>query len=324
MSRLLWGAVALLGVTVAVALAAAGSGGSVPEKALAHIITPTGTPGPPLFHAEIDADAWNGTSPCNPVDTSAEVAIGATNDIAVCLTDAMAPVQPPDPNANGVATFQFDVLYDPDLNSCVDKNCNQASPCTEDDMPDLNEGATLGQGVPTNPDIGGGWDCLYSYWGFIEPSCAGGRARIRCSTIAGPFPATGPGVAFPIFAVTFTANAVGVDNMTLANGFTYDALGFALGSCNPTFHGEAALLCIGATVNVHDWTPTPTPTPTPTATPTPGGAVGGIAEPPDIESRAAASGPGVSVAGAAAAVTAGAGLLVIAGAWYARRRRRAG
>jgi hypothetical protein len=71
-------------------------------------------------------------------------------------------------------------------------------------------------------------------------------------------------------------------------------------------------------------TPTPTRTFTPTPTRTPGSAVGGIAEPPDIESGAAASEPGASVAGAAAAVTAGAGLLVMTGTWYARRRRQAG
>ncbi|MCJ7490595.1 MAG: hypothetical protein MUP15_00285 [Dehalococcoidia bacterium] len=309
MSRLLWGAVGLLTVTIAVVLVPAGPGGPVPDQALAHIITPTGTPGPPMFHVEIDADAWNGTSPCNPVDTSAEVGIGVPNDIAVCLTSAIVPIQPtpplPDPNANGVREFGFDVLYDPALNSCVDKNCNKTQPCTEDDMPDLNECTTLGQGVPTNPDIGVDWRC--DGFGPTEPSCAGGVATIFCLTQTGPFPPTGPGVAFPLFAVTFTANAVGVDNLTLANVSTYDNPLAPLGSCNPVLFTEPELPCYGATLFVQ-------------------APIGGIAEAPLTEADVLADERASSVPNALAfaAVAAGGALLLAAGAWYARTRRRTG
>ena len=147
----------------------------------------------------------------------------------------------------------------------------------------------------------------------------------------------GSGISSPVAIVRFRALATGADALVLewagawwyvdewnasASVDCYDAGGYDTDLC---FDGESENV-LPTPTNTPTLTPTPTatPTPTPTATPTPGGAVGGIAEPPDIESGAAASGPGASVAGAVAAVTAGAGLLVLAGAWYARRRRRAG
>jgi hypothetical protein len=227
----------------------------------------------PAFHAEIDADPWDGSGPCGDVDDAATVSVGAKHDIAVCLTSAMAPA-----GGNGVAKFSFDVLYDPALNSCVDKDCGKAQPCTEDDMPDLNEGTTLGQGVPTNPDIGGGWSC--NGFGFGEPACAGGVATIACGSLNGPFPPTGPGVSFALAAVTFTATHSGIDHMTLANVSIYDQPGISLGSCNPwnEVGGDPELTCFGATVTKTGGqppaptnTPTATGTATATATPCPGG-----------------------------------------------------
>jgi hypothetical protein len=298
MSRWFLGLLTISAAVVAVALALARPGGSGNHESLAHMITAlptvTGTPGAPAFHAEIDTDAWNGTSPCNPVDTSANVQIGVAHDIAVCLTSAMAPTPSP---ANGVAKFKLDVIYDPDLNSCVNKNCNKMQPCTEDDMPDANEGSTLGQGVPTVPDLGGGWDC--SIFHLTEPSCAGGKATIACSSLSGPFPPTGPGVSFPLFAVTFTAIGGGIDNMTLANVQIYDKLSNALGSCNPVLEGEPELPCFGATeVNIR--------------------AVGGITGLPDIAESAGGSSP-LPNSALAALVAAGA-LVLVVGGWYARRR----
>jgi len=233
------------------------SGGGSSERAYAHIITAT-PEGPNVFHAEIDVVTTNDGGPCKSIDASADVAVGAKHDIAVCLTSP----------GTAMASFQFEVLYNPDLNSCVDKDCAKTQPCTEDDMPDLNEGASLGQGSKTSPYIGGGWDC--SGFGKTEPSCAGGLATISCGSLAGPFPPTGPSVSFPIFAVTFTAIAGGTDNLSLANVATYDS-GFApLGSCNPTLFGEPTLTCFGATVGKTGTPPayTATPTATRTATPT--------------------------------------------------------
>ena len=123
MSRWFLGLLAISAVVVAVMLALARPGGSGSHESFAHMITAT-PEGPNAFHAEIDADAWNGTSPCNPVNTSANVQIGVARDIAVCLTSAMAPSvnpSPPPAQLNGVAKIQFDVIYDPDLNSCVDE-----------------------------------------------------------------------------------------------------------------------------------------------------------------------------------------------------------
>jgi hypothetical protein len=379
---------ALPAVVVAVVLALAQPGGSGNHESFAHQIT--ATPGVPAFHAEIDADAWNGTSPCNPVDDTATVSVGATNDIAVCLTSGMVPVQPtktpgPDPNANGMRVFRFDLTYHPALNECPEVNCDFSNPVDKclDDNPDANEGATLGQGAPTVPDLGGGWFC--DAFGLMQPTCGGSpetacgdsvdddgdgfvddgcpaselpetgsqcadavdaeedgyadavndgcpvaavtvatasesgaqcdnntdddhdvfgyydnfvndgcpavnlpetgaqcadavdanedgapdkvndgcpavaKAWIVCGSLNGPFPPTGPSVSFPIFTVSLKALAVGVDNMTLQNGMTYDVPGYALGSCNPVQFGEPELPCFGADI-FKGVTPAPTPT----------------------------------------------------------------
>ena len=165
MSRWFLGLLAISAVVVAVMLALARPGGSGNHESFAHQITTT--PGAPAFHAEIDADAWNG-APCNPVDTSAEVDIGDTNDVAVCLTSAMAPTPSP---SNGVSKFQFDLTYHPALNECPEVNCDFPNTKCLDDNPDANEGTTLGQGVPTVPDLGGGWDC--SVLNSTQPVCGG-------------------------------------------------------------------------------------------------------------------------------------------------------
>jgi len=309
MSRLLWGAVALLGVILAVVLATAGPRGPVPDQALAHIITPTGTPGAPMVHLEIDADTTNGSGPCNPVDATAEV--GGMYKVAVCLTSSSQ--RPGD--------FHFDLVYDDTLNTCVDKACDleHGDKCL-DDNPDANTGNI----TFSTPDLGTGWDCSW----LDEPVCAkggqAGRAHVACVCFHS-FCATlpiGAETSAPIAVVTFNAEAVGTDNLKLENVQLMEEDYNCIMSCyDPPYGcGGGAGSCYGATLDVQEWTPTPSPTPTPTATPTPSGAVGGIAEPPDIESGAAASGPGVSVAGAAA-VAMGAALLVAAGAWGLRRRR---
>jgi hypothetical protein len=309
----------LLVLTVAVALAPAGPGGPVPEQALAHIITPTGTPGPPMFHVEIDADARNGDGPCDPVDVSAEV--GGRHEVAVCITNA------PD----SVSAFRFRLVYDSAVDDCVEEECPPESPdwCV-DANPDLNDGLTLGSGSPTDPDLGDGWRCPWegSHIGSAYPVCDDSNtaevdAALMCLT---PFPlCTSPLNAdpWPLAAVAFDAASPGVDSLGLKDVELFACDVSWLGSCNFDSPRPQEVPCFGATLNVQEWTPTPSPTPTPTATSTPGGAVGGMAEPPDIESEAAASGPGASVAGAAA-VAMGAALLAAAGGWYARRRRRAG
>jgi len=214
-------------------------------------------------YAAIDADTTNDGGPCNSVDASAEVTIGDTNDVAICLVNVPAPVvntSPPPAQLNGMAKWKVDLMYNPAKNSCVDKICNNIMPCTEDDMPDLNWGLTLGQGLPTFPGVTTGpeWSCNGA--GFAEPSCTGGKATISCGSLNGPFPPTGPNIAFPIAVVSFTADAVGVDNLSLAKAAFWDKAGAPYGSCNPTLQGDPVLPCIGAEIDKHiEWTPTPLP-----------------------------------------------------------------
>jgi hypothetical protein len=298
-------------LSVAVILATAGPGGPAPEQALAHIITPTGTPGDPLVHLEIDADATNGTDPCNPMDTTA--ATDGTHKVAVCLTSSSAAPW----------AFHFDLVYDDTLNRCPEVECSSGN-CF-DDNPDANLGVT----TFTTPDLGTGWDC--SSDAANPPVCDNdeetgpghGRAFILCDSRGEPTLPVGADVSSPLAVVTFDVLAGGTDTLSLENVQVYDWYGVKILGCSgsgPCYGASNDKTYVSPTPT---YTPTPSPTPTPTATPTPGGAVGGIAEAPDVESGAAASGPGVSVAGAVT-VAMGAALLVATGAWYARRRRRAG
>ena len=59
---------------------------------------------------ELDMVQDDGGTWCDPVDSSATHAQGATYHVAVCLTDAsLSP-----------GGFQFDLNYDAQLNDCVD------------------------------------------------------------------------------------------------------------------------------------------------------------------------------------------------------------
>ena len=263
-----WASLAFLAVILAAVVMTVPrlGGGPSGEPAYAHVIT--ATPGVSAFHAELDLDPWNGDAPCDPeaMDTTASVGVGAPHEVAVCITSA--------PYA--VSLIQFELRYDDTLNQCVNEDCTSGT-CL-DDNPDANVGSTLGSGVPTNPNLGSGWDCT----GFIQsqPLCdsdtgtgAGhGAAKLDCGSLNGPFTAPTGDVGFPLAVVTFTTIAGGtVDNLSLASVATYTKSGIdnaPMGSCNPTLLGEPTLLCFGATVD-KSGNPPPTNTPTATATATP-------------------------------------------------------
>ena len=236
MSRLLWGAVALLAVILAVVLVPAGPGGPAPDQALAHIITPTGTPGPSLFHVEIDADAHNGDGPCDPVDQVAKV--GGTHEVAVCITNA----------PQHVGAFRFSLVYDDILNEVPELPC--ADGVCLDDNPDANSGATLGTGLPTSPDLGGGWDCnldgVGEPWGDIDPGIGAGHgvARIACRSDSGAWTSPVAVDPWPLAVITFNQLGYSVDTLTLRDVVVEDTLGAELGSCNPT--GLVEVPCYGA------------------------------------------------------------------------------
>ena len=175
MSRWTWGLLAISAVIAAVVLAIARPGGSGSHESLAHIYTPAAEPGPPIFHASIDAVPGNGTSPCNPVDAAAAVPLGS-HQVAVCIESA----------PSSLGAFSFTVNFDTALNSCTDVDCT-AGDCL-DDNPDANDGTTLGSGVPTSPDLGGAWDC--NIMDLAQPTCAhggAGHAWMSCWSLTGPY-----------------------------------------------------------------------------------------------------------------------------------------
>jgi hypothetical protein len=301
MKRWIRGLLALSAVGLALVAALFRPGGSETPKSSADV-------GTGQVHIEIDMIKTGGTDWCNPVDTVATRALGSDYQVAFCLTDgSISPSDAP-------AVFDIEFLYDDTLNSCTDANPGGAA---LDDNPDANTGTTIWPSW--GPDLGTNWDCNV---GNLPPVCDNdtatgpghGRAFISCQSASTPTLPVGPGVSSPIAVVTLHAATAGVDNLDFGVVAIYRS------DVSNVLKCPNDITCKGATLNVlAEGTPTPSPTPTPTATPTPHGAVGGIAEPPDIESAAAASGPGASVAGAAA-VAMSAALLVAVGGWYARRR----
>ena len=254
-SRLLWGAVALLAVILAVVLVPAGPGGPVPDQALAHIITPMGTPGDALVHLEIDADATNGDGPCNPVDATAEV--GGMHKVAVCLTSSS--VSP--------TAFNVEVHYDSNLNLCTVRNLGGMA---FDDNPDANLGTTSW----TTPNLGTGCDCASGTEApptcdsppgeGVTPAPGEKTAYISCVCSTATLP-VGAGVSSPLAVVTFNALGVtGTDNLAFGVGAVYGAAGLILRCPGAS--------CIGATdekTGGATRVPTSTPTASPTATSTP-------------------------------------------------------
>ncbi len=111
MSRLLWGSRSCGRHSRQSSWRLLGPAVQIPDR-LAHIITPTGTPGDPMFTLEIDADATNGDGPCNPVDATAEV--GGMHKVAVCLTDA------PEAADAGSGSLQS-LLVQTAQNTCIDE-----------------------------------------------------------------------------------------------------------------------------------------------------------------------------------------------------------
>jgi Thrombospondin type 3 repeat len=209
---------------------------------------------PPLQVA-IDANPTNGSGPCEPahIDAERELALSQTYDVAVCINNL----------TTSVGAIAFSVFYDDTLNTAPEVSC--ASGDCLDDNPDANAGTTKwGDG------LGGGWDC--NIFDLAQPvgdkiPGPGGEAWMSCWTLTGPY-TLGDNETWGVLAqVRFTANATGVEGLTLGNVNIGDPGGTELGSCNPVLGME--IPCLGATLfkNITR-TPMPSPTPTSTATPT--------------------------------------------------------
>jgi hypothetical protein len=215
--------------------------------------------------------------------------------VAVCLTSWGEGESP--------SAFEFDLVYDPALNTCENESCPTGT-CF-DDNPDANLGTTTFSTTTLGPDAN--WDCNLS--DVHEPLCdkggTMGRAHLRCLCSplgCGTLP-VGADVSAPLAVVNLKASAVGVDTMKLENAHVFAFEGMNILDCTIGDADE----CYDATLFVQ-------------------APVGGIAEAPLTEADVLADERASSVPNslALAALAALGALLVAAGAWYARRRRRAG
>ncbi|MCJ7491913.1 MAG: LamG domain-containing protein [Dehalococcoidia bacterium] len=204
----------------------------------------------------LDMNVSNGSGPCDPIDDSADRALGESYQVAICVGGLQ----------QAVAVFSATVLYDDYLNfapeiSCTTNNCL-------DDNPDANAGATTwGDG------LGEGWDC--NILGAAEPTAdkdlesgpGQGEAFIACLSGAGLY-RLGDNETWGVLAViNFQTVAAGVDSLSFGDASENtlgDSCGVEMGTCG----ASKDISCSGGTVNI-SMTPAPSPTPTTTPTPTP-------------------------------------------------------
>ena len=94
------------------------------------------------FELAIDANPDNGNGPCDPIDSEADVNVGAVHRVAVCILN---PPEPP-------YSFLARVVYDGQLDKAPEKA--HVLPML-DDNPDANAGET----TFSSPSLGARWDC---------------------------------------------------------------------------------------------------------------------------------------------------------------------
>jgi len=284
-------------------------------EALAHVYTFPGNGN--TTHLHIDADITNGSRPCDPVDDTATVAVGAAHKVGVCIEDYVP---------NSIGSFELYIRYtgDPDatppttINIAPTLDCGSGTgdPGCLNANPNANDGDD-----PTGFKLGGGWACGC----FGLPVCFPKGDDPRTPGLADALivcygaPLNNPDqdlTANPglLATIEFTASKAGTDTIDFgpieanATSVLSPRPGGGVARCRPQV-ADDQVGCFGATIVKYS------------------PAVGGIAELPALsgllgeEADAPAGGSGWSVAsygalaGGLAAVVA-----MAAGTWYARRR----
>jgi len=194
------------------------------------------------FHAEIDKIA-DGDTFCEPVQDASIEAVGFPHQLAVCVTDAPAPI----------GAFSVSILYnrdengdviDPPLDTCTDiANAGTAL----DDNPDANAGTNTWPNS-LGDTLGGSWDC--SNFGLAYPECefggTDGLAKIACLSLTGPWDlGDDPAEDGALAVLNLFAALPGTDNVSLQDVVIGDFTGAEIGSCNPDI--SFPIPCEGAT-----------------------------------------------------------------------------
>jgi hypothetical protein len=193
------------------------------------------------------------------IDTTATHAVGDTYQVAICLTTS----------PNVPAGFNFNLIYDDALNTCVPVDCGSDAKCLDSD-PDANTGGTL----YSTPSLGTvGWNCALD--ASIVPNCdtnsgthgpLAGSAFLECLSGAAESDLTlpiGVGVSAPLAVLTFHANAVGTDTLQLDALSVIKKGGAEIVACSI---GDDPSKCMNAGDIKANATATP---PAPTGTPRP-------------------------------------------------------
>jgi hypothetical protein len=132
-------------------------------QAFAHTYTyPNGN----TTHLHIDADITNGSRPCDPIDETATVQVGAKHKVGVCIEDY---------EPNSIEAFEFHIRYTGDPDAVPPTIINKAAEVKDvapalDDNPDANDGDD-----PAGFKLGDRWDC--TAFGLFPPVGEDRRTR---------------------------------------------------------------------------------------------------------------------------------------------------
>jgi len=271
------------------------------------LLWPSGSQSPTRASAataqlQMDFNLADGTGPCNPVTAASPVLVGANFQVGLCLTNyGDAPI-------GGVLTqVVLGVKYPAALitapNVASDHNLDL------DSNPDWNQAGST-------PSVGATWDCNQLNHDAAAPKGNPTPAWIVCATSnsqAATLNGTNPAL---LATLTFHADAAGGPSAIAYTDTNDDPATVLLPTDSEAVCGWE-ITCVADQITVVESLPTPTPA-----------GVGGIAELPPLAGASAeeASGPAEGSGWPAgslpvvAGVSAAAAAVILAGAWYARRR----
>jgi hypothetical protein len=199
----------------------------------------------------LDFNIENDGGPCRSIDASADIGVGQTLRVGVCLEN---------PGTVPIAAFQFRIDYNdtivraperPDVGDGLDDN------------PDMNAGQT----TFSTPHLGGGWDCHAGVQAYPKGDADGipgnGTGEVfsgGCGSVAGPVTM----IRGPLGVIEFVGVAAGSTRLTFRDTGVVDDTLAEVGTCAPAI--EIAMECVGGEIRVTGETPTETPEGQPTPT----------------------------------------------------------
>jgi hypothetical protein len=204
--------------------------------------------GSPTWSLALDADASNGSAPCNPIDEQVEVSTGDEFKVGICIVNA--PIE--------VSAFDIVVEYD--------GNIMQAPDLPEDvGGLDQNPDANAGDTTFGSTSLGDGWDCtsftVVYPTGDDKNTADVTDARLVCNAALVDAPDIRLKGTGPVGVITFNATGQGAARLDFSAGtqMGLDPGTTTIGQCAEVASAQL-IECRGAAAYVGVGAGTPVPT----------------------------------------------------------------